>query len=111
MRNYVSNAIVKRVSLLHFPTCFAIADFNSISTDHEDEDLGGEQVLALIGTREGKVLTYKISSSGNVKLSETRGGLCYGGIAAIDVSVSLAKLVATSDSGEMFTADLIAEST
>ena len=54
------------------------------------------------------MLTYKISSSGNVKLSETRSGLCYGGIAAIDVSASLVKLVATSDSGEMFTADLVA---
>ena len=110
----MQGSIVKRVSLLHFPTCFKVADFNelflSAANDDEEDDqrkkLGGEQVLALIGTKEGKVLSYKISSSGNVKLAETRGGLSYGGISAIDVSVSLDKLVAATESGELFTADI-----
>jgi hypothetical protein len=63
-------------------------------------------VLAVIGTKEGKVLTYRISSSGNVRLSETQGGLSYGGISAIDVSPALDKLIAGTESGELFTADV-----
>ena len=30
LRNFVQRAIVKRVSLLHFPTCFALVDFNAL---------------------------------------------------------------------------------
>ena len=86
MRNYIQGAIVKRVSLLHFPTCFSIIDYNSLFIEGEEEELGGEQVLALVGTKEGKVIAYKISSSGNTKLAETRGGLSYGSIAALDIS-------------------------
>ena len=106
VRNYVSRAIVKRVSLLHFPTCLALADFNALYT-HEDQ-LAGEQVLAVIGTREGKVLTYKISSTGSERLAETSASLSFGGIAAVDVSVELDKLVASTDAGELFTAEIVA---
>ena len=106
VRNYVSRAIVKRVSLLHFPTCFALADFNALYTD--DDHLAGEQVLAVVGTREGKVLTYKISSTGSQRLAETRASLSFGAIAAVDVSVELDKLAASTDSGELFTAEVVA---
>lgn len=106
VRNYIQGAIVKRVSLLHFPTCFEVAEFNELFEG--DDNLGGEQVLAIIGTKEGKVLSYKISSSGNQKLAETRGGLCYGGITALDISTAIDKLVAATESGELFTADIVA---
>jgi hypothetical protein len=100
--------IVKRVSLLHFPTCFTLNDYNELGSQDEDEaNLGGEQVLALVGTKEGKVLTYKISSAGSTKLAETRAGLCYGGISALDVSTDIDKFVAATDSGELFTADIV----
>lgn len=109
VRNYVQNAIVKRVSLLHFPTCFSVVDFNELYTENNESDsnLGGEQVLAVIGTKEGKVLSYKVSSSGNVKLAETRGGLAYGGISALDVSATLDRIVVATESGELFTAEII----
>jgi len=43
LRNYVQNAIVKRVSLMHFPTCFTLVDFNEIySVDEDTHSLGGE---------------------------------------------------------------------
>lgn len=64
-------------------------------------------MIAFIGSREGKVLIFKISSSGNVKLGETRSGLAYGGISAIDVSSAQDKLIAASDSGEIFTIDIL----
>jgi hypothetical protein len=97
---------------MHFPTCFSVVDFNELYTavDHEDEqssNLGGEQVLALVGTKEGKLLTYKIASSGSTKLAETRGGLAYGAISALDVSAQLDRVVAATESGELFTADIV----
>lgn len=111
VRNYVQNAIVKRVSLMQFPTCVTIVDYNEMYTGDENAAAGGEQVLALIGTKEGKVLSYKISSAGNAKLAETRGGLAYGSISAIDVSTNIDKVVAATESGELFTADLVANLT
>jgi hypothetical protein len=62
----------------------------------------------LVGTKEGKVLTYKISSAGSQKLTETRGGLSYGAISALDVSTAIDKMVAATESGELFTADIVA---
>ena len=60
-----------------------------------------------MGTKEGKVLTYKVASSGSTKLAETRGGLAYGAISALDVSATLDRLVAATESGELFTADIV----
>lgn len=98
VRNYSLNAIVKRVSLLHFPTCMALVDYNSLLVSEEDDEVsgegglhrktdGGERVLAAVGTREGKVLLMKVSSNGYQKMAETRGGLSYGSVTAVDVSV------------------------
>lgn len=96
---------------MHFPTCFAVVDYNELYTavdeDNASSNLGGEQVLTLVGTKEGKVLTYKVASSGSTKLAETRGGLAYGGISALDVSTTLDRMVAATESGELFTAELV----
>ena len=96
---------------MHFPQCITVNDYNELFINNQEEDtnaLGGEQVLALVGTKEGKVLTYKISSAGGQKLAETRAGLSYGGISALDVSTAIDKFVAATDSGEIFTADIVA---
>lgn len=82
-------------------------DNEEVSEEEHKSLLGGEQVLALVGTKAGKVLTYKISSSGNQRLSETRSGLSYGAISAIDVSTSLDKVVVATESGELFTANIL----
>ena len=63
-------------------------------------------MLAVVGTKEGKVITYRVASTGSVKLAETRGGLAYGGVSAVDVSAALGKMVAATESGEMFTAEV-----
>jgi hypothetical protein len=112
VRNYIQNSIVKRMSLMHFPTCFAVVDFDEIycAVDHEDEtprSLGEEQALALVGTKKGKVLNYNVASSGSTKLAYTQGGLSYGGILALDVSASLDSLVTATESGELFTAEIV----
>lgn len=60
-----------------------------------------------MGTKEGKVLAYKVASSGSTKLAETLGGLAYGGISALDISTTLDRLVAATESGELFTAEIV----
>ncbi len=64
--------------------------------------------MAVVGTKEGKVLTWKISSAGNTLLGETRPGLSYGAISAVDVSTSVDRLAAATESGELFTVALTA---
>jgi hypothetical protein len=64
VRNYVARTIVKRVSLMYFPTCFQLVDYTSLLLNEEGNSSpqGGESVLAVVGTKEGKVLVVKISS-------------------------------------------------
>lgn len=96
VRNYIQNTIVKRVSLLHFPTCFSLIDYTSllISDDHLAEDgnpltvKGGEEVLACVGTKEGKLLMIKVSSTGSQRLAETKSGLSYGAITAVEIAAN-----------------------
>ena len=91
MRNYTQNAIVKRVSLLHFPTCMALVNYNDLYISEEGDEVpmkGGEQVLAVVGSKEGKVLFMKIASNGYQKLAESKGGVAYGAISALDVSAT-----------------------
>ncbi len=91
---------------MHFPTCFACIDYNSLDLDAQ-EQVGGEQILSFIGTKEGNLLTYKISAAGSQKLAETRAGISYGAISALDVSINVEKLVGATESGEIFTAKII----
>lgn len=108
MRNYISRSIVKRIPLQYFPTCLSLLDYNTLLLE-EDEGFGkgGESVLACIGTKEGKVLAYKIHSQGQSKRFETKGGLSYGAITALDVQMNAEQIIAASSSGEILTFNLI----
>jgi len=69
----------------------ALVNYNDLYVSEEGDKLlikGGEQVLAVVGSKEGKVLFMNISSNGYQKMAETRGGVAYGAISAIDVSVT-----------------------
>lgn len=60
-----------------------------------------------IGTKEGKVVAYKISSTTNKKLIESRGGVSFGSITALDCTPNGDTVVASSESGEILTFDLL----
>ena len=110
VRNYTQNAIIKRVSLLHFPTCMTLVNYKELYVSEEGDEVpmrGGEQVLAVVGTKEGKVLFMKIASNGYQRLAESRGGLAYGAITAIDVSATQDKVLAGTQSGEIFSIDIL----
>ena len=67
---------------------------------------GGEQVLLFVGTQEGKMLTYKVASTGQQKLTQTRGGLFYGPVTAIDLC-GTDKVICGSASGEIVSIDIL----
>ena len=54
-----------------------------------------------------KVLIHKVSSSLSQKLVETKAGISYGGISAIDVNSSQDKIIVGNESGELFTIDIL----
>ena len=63
--------------------------------------------LVSLGTKEGKVLCYRIGTASHNKLLQTKAGISFGAITAIDVSPNGSDLVAASESGEMFTYELL----
>lgn len=89
----------------------SLVDYNSllVSEDHDESTIarGGEQVMAAVGTKEGKVLIMKVTSTGYQKLAQTKGGISFGEITAVDVSVEQDKIFAATQSGEMFSLDLL----
>ena len=77
-----------------------------ISEEEAQTLQGGEQVLLFVGTQEGKLLTYKVASTGQQKLTETKGGLFYGPVTAIDLC-GTEKVICGSASGEIVSIDII----
>lgn len=48
--------------------------------------IGKGDLLAVLGTKEGKVLVYRIGTASNNKLLSSKAGVCFGAITAIDVT-------------------------
>mmetsp|Transcript_34972 Transcript_34972/g.26103 ORF Transcript_34972/g.26103 Transcript_34972/m.26103 type:complete len:185 (+) Transcript_34972:1815-2369(+) len=106
IRNYVQRAVIRRVSLVSFPTCLSLLDFSSLAL-LDDQIEGGENVLAFIGTKEGQVQMMQISTAGERKVAQSRGGLCYGPITSMDVCEKTWKVVASSATGEIVKFDFV----
>jgi hypothetical protein len=99
VRNYIQRHIVKRVSLMNFPTCLHIVDFATLRFTEDNKSsyqAGGEQVLAFVGTKEGHLQLYKVESTGYKKLAQSKGGLSFGAVTAVDVSVQAEKIIAAT---------------
>ena len=55
---------VKRISLMHFPTKFCIMEYNRLANEAGLQLLSRVGIASLIavGTKEGKVLVYRVDS-------------------------------------------------
>lgn len=111
IRNYVRSEIIKRISLSLFPTCLTMIDFGRIKLDEEsglkDMPSGKGNFLVGIGTKEGKTLVYRIGQASFNKLLQTKNGISYGGITALDVSSNGDQLIAATEAGEIIQYDLL----
>jgi hypothetical protein len=66
-------------------------------------------VAVCIGTKEGKVLFYRIDSAGNKKIGQSKGGASFGSITSIDVSEGAEHCVAGTESGEIMTFNILTQ--
>jgi hypothetical protein len=112
IRNYKKCEILKRVNLhqLH-PTCFKMIEFGNIDlseeSSHSQYKKGKGTYLVSIGTKEGKVLVYRIGQLSQEKILVTKGGIAFGGISAIDITSRGQDMVAITESGEIIQYDLL----
>jgi len=106
MRNYKDSVITKKINLMssNYPTCLHMTQFKNIELD-EDAVLKNSKkdLLVTIGTRNGKVLVYRIGEVSQNKLYVSKPGLSYGAITAVSIDKTGEHLIAASESGEIMT--------
>ena len=64
IRNYNVNETVKKIPLLHFPTKLCIMEYNRLAIEAGLQTLPrmGIASLVAVGTKEGKVLIYRVDN-------------------------------------------------
>mmetsp|Transcript_15803 Transcript_15803/g.21389 ORF Transcript_15803/g.21389 Transcript_15803/m.21389 type:complete len:341 (-) Transcript_15803:185-1207(-) len=87
VRNYNVNQTVKRIALLHFPTRLCIMEYNKIANEAGLELLSryGIASLVAVGTKEGKVLIYRLDNNEAKLLLKTRSGVLYGSVTSFAI--------------------------
>ena len=70
----------------YFPTALCLLDYYKLA---QAADLpvrgGGLQALACVGTKEGKVLCYRVENADYNLAVKTKGGFLYGSVAGLAV--------------------------
>mmetsp|Transcript_9203 Transcript_9203/g.15475 ORF Transcript_9203/g.15475 Transcript_9203/m.15475 type:complete len:160 (-) Transcript_9203:227-706(-) len=65
IRNHTRSEIIKRISLSMFPTCMYMIHFSKLTLDEtaaiKEQGISKNSFLAVIGTKEGKILIYRIA--------------------------------------------------
>ena len=93
---------------MYFPTSLQLVDYYKLATELDLPIRGGGlQALTGVGTREGKVLVYRVDSQETKLLSKTKGGLIFGAVASLSIMENGTNMVVSSESGELLSFDLI----
>ena len=103
VRNYNLNETVKKISLLHFPTKLCIMEYNRLANEAGLTLLSriGIASLVAVGTKEGKVLIYRLDNNEAKLLLKTKGGVAYGGITALAIQDNGSNFIVGTQSGEV----------
>lgn len=84
-RNY-SAKITHKIALTDFPTCLCLLDYYKLANAADlDIQGGGLQAMACVGTKEGKVLCYKVENQDYKLAVKTKAGFVYGSVTALAV--------------------------
>ena len=69
---------------MHFPTCVSLMDYNKIANEAGLAILPkyGIASLVAVGTKEGKVLFYRLDNTEAKLLLKTQSGVMYGSVTA-----------------------------
>ena len=78
---------MQKIQLNHFPTKLCIMEYNKIAIEAGLETLSkiGIASLVAVGTKEGKVLIYRLDSNEAKLLLKTKSGLIYGSVTALSI--------------------------
>jgi len=109
VRNYDQHHTLLRIGLMHFPTTMKLIDCSKMYIDYTGERKPNfYDTLACIGTKEGKVLVYKVGVGlcESKLLFTTKSGCIFGEVAAVSVQESGQQMVASSTTGEIMTFEL-----
>ena len=109
VRNYNLNETVKKISLMHFPTKLCIMEYNRLANEAGLQLLSriGIASLVVVGTKEGKVLIYRLDLNEAKLLLRTKSGVLYGGVTALSVQDNGNNLVVASETGEVLSFQLL----
>ena len=109
VRNYNMNETVKKISLLHFPTKLGIMEYNRLANEAGLTQLSriGIASLVAVGTKEGKVLIYRLDMNEAKLLLKTKSGVLYGGVTALSMQDNGNSFVVASSTGEVMTFQLL----
>lgn len=94
---------------MNFPTTIKLIDCSRLFIDYTGERKpNAYDTLACIGTKEGKVLVYKVGVGlcESKLLFTTKPGYIFGEVAAVSVQESGQQMVASSTTGEIMTFEL-----
>lgn len=95
-----------------YPSCLTMLDMTKIKINEESAMKSSLQTskgnfMAIIGTKEGKVLVYRIGTVSHPKLLQTKGGMSFGAVTSIDVTANASDVVIGTESGEMIQYELL----
>lgn len=97
VRNYNTRETVKKIDLmlpnkagneLYFPTQLCILDYNKVAANAGRSEMSkhvGIGALIAVGTKEGKVLVYRVDTNESELLLKTKSGLFYGAVTALSI--------------------------
>ena len=104
VRNYNLNCTIRKISLMHFPTNICVNDYKHIANDANltgSLTRGGLSSLVTVGTKEGKVLIYRVDNNESKLLLKTKSGVVYGSISALSMQDNGHNFLVGSSTGEV----------
>ena len=109
VRNYNLNETVKKISLMHFPTKLCIMEYNRLANEAGLQLLSriGIASLVVVGTKEGKVLIYRLDLNEAKLLLKTKSGVIFGAVSALSVQDGGNNLIVGSETGEVLSFQLL----
>ena len=87
VRNFSVGETVRKISLMHFPTKLCTLDYNRLASEAGIQQISrvGISSLLAVGTKEGKVLIYRLDSQESKQLLKTKSGVLYGSVTALSM--------------------------
>ena len=109
VRNYNMNVTVKKIQLNHFPSKMCNMEYNRLAIEAGLQTLSrmGIASLVAVGTKEGKVLIYRLDNQDCKLLLKTKSGVLFGGVTALSMQDNGDNFIVASSTGEIISFRLL----